>query len=269
MKRNEIIKALEAKGYQAKKHDVVKNGRTFKAVVLNTGSNVNPVFYTNLITDKEDTPEDVADKIIEMSKACIGCPIDPEKLTDRDWIHDHLTIAVQRESDENLVKKPSDFAGIEEYLILISGGLEGSISVKVTPALLANARLPEEDAWLAAKLNLSQSVQIFSLQSMLSDTFGGAFGPEGEDQLDIHVVTTSYRTKGAAAILSRDDMIEFMEAHNAEKLIILPSSIHEALIIPYHNYMDMEYFSKMVKEINATHVAPEDQLADRAYLYEE
>ena len=268
MNRNMIIEALEAKGYQARKHDVVKNSRTFKAIILNTGSNVSPVFYTDLITGAADTPEDVADKIIELQKTCADCPIAPAMLSDRNWIHDHLTIALQRKSDEDLVKKPSDFAGIEEYLILISGGMNGSFSVKVTPALLANARLPEEDAWLVAKLNLEQSVQIVSLQNMLTDMLRQALGTE-EDQLHVHVATTSYRTKGAAAILCRDELLEFMEKYEAEKLIILPSSIHEALIIPYHNYMDIDYFSRMVKEINRTQVAPEEQLADRAYLYEE
>ena len=202
-----------------------------------------------------------------MSKPPVGCPIDPDNLLDRNWIRDHLTIALQRESDEKLTKKLADFAEIEKYLILMFDGPDESYSIKVTPGLLANAGFPEDEAWRAAESNLEQSFQIFTLQSMLSDIIEQISGSEGEDKLQIYVVTTACRAKGAAAILCRDKMIEFMEKHEAEKLVILPSSIHEALIIPYHNYMDIDYFSQMVKEINASHVAPEEQLADRAYLY--
>lgn len=267
MNRNEIIKALEAKGYQAGKYDVVKNGCTFNGIILNTGSGVNPVFYTDFITGNPDTPEETASKIIEMHETCTGCPVDPDKLSDRDWILEHLTIAVQRESDESIVKKPTDFAGIEEYLVLMSADPDGSYSIKVTPALLEIAGLPEEDAWAAAERNLEKSVHIVSLQETLTDALWQSCAAEGEDQLHIHVATTACRTKGASAILCRDKLIDFMEKHESEKLIILPSSIHEILIIPYHNWMDMDYFSNMVKEINASQVAPEEQLADRAYLY--
>ncbi len=203
------------------------------------------------------------------NKPQVGCPTDPKNLSDRNWIRDHLTIALQRESDENLVKRLPDFADIEEYLILIFDGPDESYSLKVTPDLLDNAGFPEDDAWHAAERNLEQSVRILSLQSMLPEDVEPVSGSEGGDRIRIYVATTAYRAKGAAAILCRDKLNEFMEQHEMEKLVILPSSIHETLIFQYLNYMDMDYFSQLVKKINASQVAPEEQLADWAYLYME
>ena len=37
---------------------------------------------------------------------------------DPEWILDHITIALQRSSDDELVKRPTDLDDIEQYLIL-------------------------------------------------------------------------------------------------------------------------------------------------------
>ena len=50
--------------------------------------------------------------------------------------------------------------------------------------------------------------------------------------------------------------------------VVLPSSIHEMLILPYDDSIDMDVMSEMVREINATQVSPEERLTDQAYLIE-
>lgn len=46
---------------------------------------------------------------------------------------------------------------------------------------------------------------------------------------------------------------------------MLPSSIHEVLIIPYSSLFNLDDLTEMVKEVNATQVEAYEQLADRAY----
>ena len=53
--------------------------------------------------------------------------------------------------------------------------------------------------------------------------------------------------------------------HGTDTLIILPSSIHEVLVVPYKEGMDMNDMRAMVSEVNATEVLPEDQLISDAY----
>ena len=45
---------------------------------------------------------------------------------------------------------------------------------------------------------------------------------------------------------------------------VLPSSIHECIIIPSDEQLDPEALHEMVKEINEEHVAPEELLAIRS-----
>ena len=50
-------------------------------------------------------------------------------------------------------------------------------------------------------------------------------------------------------------------------LVILPSSIHEVLLIPYEEALSFEELSSMVSHINRSEVPVEDRLSDQVYLY--
>ena len=259
-----IIIELENKGFQAKEHDVVKNGVTHKGIMLNTGTKANPVFYMDDILCENDTEENVANRIIAFYKTSPESPIDPTVLNDRKWVLDHLTIALQRYSDEAIVKKGTEFHGIEQYLILMDKTDSGCFSIKVTPALLKNIGVDEPIAWSIADNHLTLAVQIQSLRSVLGDALFDEF-PD-EDRIGLHIITTKDKVKGASAILHRGALREFADDHGTNKLIVIPSSVHEMLILPYDGTQDIDEFSALVKEVNATQVRPEDQLGDQAYI---
>jgi hypothetical protein len=50
-------------------------------------------------------------------------------------------------------------------------------------------------------------------------------------------------------------------------IYILPSSIHEIILIPMESTDDKEHLQRMVVEINASQVPPEEVLSDRVYTY--
>lgn len=49
---------------------------------------------------------------------------------------------------------------------------------------------------------------------------------------------------------------------------MLPSSVHEVLVVPKMDGTTLDAMDKMVREVNATTVAEEEQLADHAYEFE-
>lgn len=49
---------------------------------------------------------------------------------------------------------------------------------------------------------------------------------------------------------------------------ILPRSIHELLVVPKQDGMELSDLESMVKEVNATQVAPEEKLSDHVYEYD-
>ncbi|MBS5062662.1 MAG: hypothetical protein KHZ58_02695, partial [Hungatella hathewayi] len=52
-----------------------------------------------------------------------------------------------------------------------------------------------------------------------------------------------------------------------QDLLILPSSIHEVLLLPYAEDICMEDLFQMVRHVNQTEVPVEDRLSDEVYRY--
>ena len=50
--------------------------------------------------------------------------------------------------------------------------------------------------------------------------------------------------------------------------ILLPSSIHEVILIPKSKSPDLKDLNEMINEVNETQVQEEEVLSDHAYYYE-
>lgn len=79
------------------------------------------------------------------------------------------------------------------------------------------------------------------------------------------VVTNKERYYGAAAMCYPNIIKEFAEQKECD-LIILPSSVHEVLVLTYEGD-DFERFREMVIEVNATKLLPEEVLSNSVYIY--
>ena len=58
------------------------------------------------------------------------------------------------------------------------------------------------------------------------------------------------------------------EKLGARELNIIPSSIHELLIVPKSPEIDPRELGEMVRAVNRAEVAKEEQLSDRVYEYD-
>ena len=78
--------------------------------------------------------------------------------------------------------------------------------------------------------------------------------------------TNDTKVNGASEIL-RDDIRQEI-ADKIGDFFVLPSSIHETLIIPKSAGMDRKELEQMVQEVNQTQVLPEERLSDHVYEYD-
>lgn len=105
-------------------------------------------------------------------------------------------------------------------------------------------------------------------------SIGDMFGIKaGEDSMadcvgpcPFHVLTTESGVYGAAALLYTDQ-IENMAGENERDIIILPSSVHELLLLVDDGSYDYHELSLMVRGINESVVEREDRLSSCVYLY--
>jgi hypothetical protein len=70
-----------------------------------------------------------------------------------------------------------------------------------------------------------------------------------------------------AAVLLYPDFIKNLASQLQADLYVFPSSVHEIIIVPAEKSHDRAELLKMVCEINATQVSPEEVLADTIYFY--
>ena len=87
-----------------------------------------------------------------------------------------------------------------------------------------------------------------------------------DDMIPMYVCTNTAKLNGAGVILYQELLQEFADRIGSD-FYILPSSIHETLLIPANGDMDLEYLRDMVRTVNRTEVAEDEVLSDSVYRY--
>lgn len=109
--------------------------------------------------------------------------------------------------------------------------------------------------------------KITSMADILQDSFNISGEPDStETNFPMFVLTNPKRINGAVCFLY-PDLLKNISGRFHQDIVILPSSIHETILIPTEGTYDLSLFSSMVKEVNETEITDEEQLSDHAYLY--
>lgn len=87
-----------------------------------------------------------------------------------------------------------------------------------------------------------------------------------EDTFPMYVLTNRDKCFGAAAMLYSEGIGELAEQLGSD-LLILPSSVHEVLLIPDDHSREYSFYRQMVGEVNRTQVEPEEVLSYGLYRY--
>ncbi|MDD2960212.1 MAG: DUF5688 family protein [Lachnospiraceae bacterium] len=89
---------------------------------------------------------------------------------------------------------------------------------------------------------------------------------ELQPQLPLYILSNKEKNYGAVCMIY-DRILESIADKLQDDYYILPSSVHECMIIPVCMDNDEEGLLEMVREINETQVEPEEILADSIYRY--
>lgn len=154
------------------------------------------------------------------------------------------------------------------YRLVLDSSKDASSTVLVTNDLMDKFGITHEQLHDDAMKNapLIRPVEIKGMEETLNEMQGGpALEPDPDEILFVAGVPD--QTHGAAVIAYPN----FFE-NAAEKLggdyFIIPSSIHEVLLVKDTGEMNARDLAAMIREVNATEVAPEDVLTDHAYHYD-
>ena len=91
--------------------------------------------------------------------------------------------------------------------------------------------------------------------------------PPEEENPSMYVLSNADKLNGAAALLEAKTMEDISEKLGGD-FIVLPSSVHETIVLPLNEDMDRHTLEAMVQDVNVGQVALEERLSDHVYMYD-
>lgn len=134
--------------------------------------------------------------------------------------------------------------------------------MKLTYKLIERLHITSDELHCVAFQNLNKAIEITSLYDLLKSSIPFPAPPEISQA---YVVTNIYSVFGAAAILSKT-AYNILSEYLGEKFLVLPSSIHECIAVPYDDHYIN--YADIVSTVNKEMVSIEDRLTDHVYLYD-
>lgn len=162
---------------------------------------------------------------------------------------------------------------------LHSADEKGVASADVTYAEMEMFGVTKEELFAQARINTEKlfPVEFKSLLSMIEAIRGRKFSlkeagikenmdMEADSRIDMYVLTNTTGINGAGVILYPNVLKRIAEQLNTDTLYLLPSSVHEFMVLPECN--SVEDMKELVAEANHCAVAGVDVLSDSVYRYD-
>jgi hypothetical protein len=251
-------------------------------VVRFPNKSISPTVYVNDYYDRfvggEDI-DDIADHIEWLIKNnSIEDDFNPESLILFENIKDRIVYKlVNYEKNEDLLntvphKKFLDLAVV--YYIAIKEDIFESASILINNAHLELWGKTTEDIDKLAKVNSPKILkpELKSMAQTLMEIIHHEKKNLDEIEEDIlsdcgmYVLSNEKKQFGASAILYDNVIKDFSESLNSD-LYILPSSVHEVIMIPSILVDSVDKLNDMICEVNATQVPLMDILSNHSYYY--
>lgn len=151
------------------------------------------------------------------------------------------------------------------YRFYLGDTENGTRTILITNLLLEQMGIRAEqlmqDAEKEAPVYLP--LRIRNMGEVLQDLTGLEF----REDFPMWVASTSGAVYGAG-VLAYPDFLEYAANLLGGDYYLLPSSVHEVLLLADDGTMTAETLTGMVTSVNASEVQPEDRLTDNAYHYE-
>ncbi len=261
MEVKKFIEMLESKGLEVTETTSNKWGYPEKAYMIGKPeSNVKVCVYEEQINGW--TEEQAEEVIIERTK---NTPEFKEKeIMNKEYILQNVTLAIRGKTGDESILKLSARGDLELYFRLNMEFNGERASIKVSQQMIKIAGIEKSELYEAAFRNTEKEAKIMSMIDMLRDM--GYPVPEGaEDNCPLFVATNKNRCEGAAVMECKDVIDHFCIDHGYKGVAIIPSSIHEVLLVPITTNMSEEYMNNMIKEVNETQVSEHERLSDHVY----
>jgi len=293
-----IIKSMLPEGYEAKLKTVHKNNNQKREalIISNGSSSMAPsiyleLYYNSLIKGRE--MNDIAKEIISIAlnnrsgEDVVSQISDPSTMSSKivfRLINSTLNKVRLSEVPHIIIENMA-----KVYFIVLDINVDGVSSIMITNELLSLWNMSPEKLDALSNINtpklfpsiiknmnecicdiLSDQKEELTIEEdehfeeFLNDYIMDMSSRENER---MYVLSNTKGINGAGAILYPNVLQELASKLNSD-LYILPSSIHEVILLPARDRMSSRALRDMVIDVNSSQVAPEEVLSNEIYYYD-
>ena len=130
----------------------------------------------------------------------------------------------------------------------------------------------EENLYQTAMINMrvDGEADLFTIETVIKHIMSGIIFPAERGKVPwdtgMYILTNRCRTFGAAEIFDRKTL-RMTADKIGDGFIVLPSSVHETIVLPSMEEAEYTRLADMVREVNDTQVDAEERLSYHVYVY--
>lgn len=290
----EMVKEMMGKDYTVNLYKVTKNNslELDSLVLLKAGSSLAPGIYLLPYYKEYESGTDIlelAGKLCDYYRSCETPAIGDDFIYSFEKIKRKITYRlVNYDKNKKLLDNIPHIKYLDlavTYHCLIQNNESGIAAIRITNEHISkwNISIRElhklavintkrefpplirtMDEVISSILSLETSKDIKANADMLLQDVRIHTDVESKDRM--YVLSNSMGINGATCLLYNNVLKKFSDKLQAN-LFILPSSIHEVILIPDNGNINKEELASMVRDINRTQVACDEVLSDRVYFY--
>ena len=260
--------------------DIIKNNDTHLdgLTMLAADSNMAPTVYLNhYFPQYEDGRplDEIREEILSICHAnCPAAPIDVSFFTDYAQVRSRIVFKlVHYERNRALLADVPHYRYLDLAIVfhcLLHSETLGNATILIRQHHLSFWNITRDDLYALAMENTPRLLpyEFRSLNDLLVSLFDDPAPAVSDDSLalPLYVLTNRQKLNGAACILYQDLLAELAGRLDSD-LYLLPSSIHEFLVLPAAEQLSRLELSGMVQDVNSSQVAREEILSDHIYYF--
>lgn len=266
--------------YTVSVQDIVKNNDTHYdgLTILSSRHNLAPTIYLNHYYREYQNGSPLTDIICDILTVYRenrpSEKIDVSFFTDYDRVKSKIVCKlINFERNRSLLTDIPHYRFLDLAIVfscLLEAGPSGSATILIRNQHLHLWSVTRDDLYAIALVNTPRLLRsefrnmADILKELTVDT--DCSGLQEDASCPMYILSNQYNRNGSVCILYQNLLKNFAEQLSCD-LYILPSSIHEVLIIPAAPNTSCRELSEMVREINLSQLSKEEVLSDHVYYY--
>lgn len=257
--------------------------------------NISPSIYLNGYYEDyrtgEATLSDTLDKIADVYINAADKQFDLPDFTELEEVRGKIIPRLINADTNSVYLEDKPFTRVEDlaivYAVVVDMNEDGAGMVTINDRLMNEWGTSPEELHDIAMVNVAEQYpsHLESIQdTLIKMTTHGLMEHEGMSYEEareaaeglipmgvpnnvMYVYTNSVGHNGAIGIMCEGEMEKIAEKVGGD-FYVLPSSIHELIVVPKTDEMSYQELEMMVHEVNTTQVSPQDRLSEHVYQYD-